>query len=269
MIIIGEKINGTRKAVGTAVACKDADFIKNLALTQAQAGADYLDINAGSKPEDEPEDLVWLVKVVQEATDKPLCLDSPNPKALEAAIKHVNKTPMINSISGEPERLESILPLAAYHDCPVIALALDENGIPKDVDGRMAVVRKIFTRTQKAGLKDDKIFVDPLIMTIATEQQAAHIAMDTIKKIHQEYPESHFTAGLSNISFGMPGRTAINQAFLIVALEAGLDSAIVDPTDRQLRTALYAAQVILGRDRHCMNYNRAFRAKKIGPVDGS
>lgn len=265
MIIIGEKINGTRKAVGKAVMAKDEIFIKNLAQSQVDAGADYLDVNAGTKPETEPEDLAWLVKVVQDVTDTPLCLDSPNPKALEAAFAEVKNTPMINSISGEPDRLETILPLAAKANCPVIALALDENGIPKGVDGRLKVIRKIFEHTRKAGLGDDKLFVDPLIMAVSTDQQAALMALETIKAVHAEYPECHFTAGLSNISFGMPDRSAINQAFLCLALAAGLDSAIIDPTDRQLRTAMFAAQVILGRDRFCMAYNRAFRSGKIGP----
>ncbi len=265
MIVIGEKINGTRKAVGRAVEAKDEAFIKNLAQAQVDGGADYLDVNAGTKPDTEPRDLAWLVQVVQEVTDLPLCLDSPNPKALEAAFGMVNKPPMVNSISGEPDRLETILPLAARHDCPVIALALDENGIPKGVDGRLNEERKIFEHTRQAGLGDDKVFVDPLIMTIATDQQAGHLAVDTIKAVHEEYPECHFTAGLSNISFGMPGRSAINQAFLVLALAAGLDSAIIDPMDRQLRTALYAAEVALGRDRYCMAYNRAFRSGKIGP----
>ena len=265
MLVIGEKINGTRKAVGKAVDAKDEAFIKNLAQAQVDAGADYLDINAGTKPDTEPQDLAWLVRVVQEITDTPLCLDSPNPKALEAAFAEVKSSPMINSISGEPDRLDAILPLAAKQNCPVIALALDENGIPKGVDGRMKVVRKIFDHTRKAGLGDDKIYVDPLIMTISTDQQAGLMALDTIRAVHAEYPECHFTAGLSNISFGMPGRSAVNQAFLVLALSAGLDSAIINPMDHQLRTALFAAQVILGRDRYCMAYNRAFRAGKIGP----
>lgn len=264
MIIIGEKINGTRKAVGRAVTEKDAEFIKELARKQVEAGAGYLDVNAGTRPDVEADDLVWLVKTVQEVTDIPLCLDSPNPDALVAAMAEVNKTPMINSISGEPDRLEGIVPLAAKSDCPVIALALDENGIPKDVEGRLAVVGKVIEKTRAAGIEDSRLYVDPLVMTIATDQQAGNTLFETIRNLKARYPDIHFTAGLSNISFGLPGRTFINQAFLTLAVDAGLDSAILDPMDRPLMTAILAAEVILGRDRHCMNYNRAYRAGKIG-----
>ncbi|MDF1552279.1 MAG: dihydropteroate synthase [Deferrisomatales bacterium] len=264
MLIIGEKINGTRKEVGAAVVDRNAAFIQELARDQVEAGAGVLDMNAGTNPSREPDDLVWLVRTVQDAVDVQLCLDSANPAALGSALAEVKQTPMINSISGEPPRLTGILPLVAQHGCSVIALALDDKGIPKGVQERMAVVRRLFEETRKAGVTDDRVYVDPLVMALATDNQVCNVALDTMRAVRNEFPEAHLTAGLSNVSFGLPSRTLVNQAFLTLALAAGLDSAIVDPMDRGIREALFASELVLGRDRHCRNYTRAIRARRIG-----
>ena len=260
MEIIGEKINGTRKQVAQAIADRDADFIQDLAAKQAGAGSTWLDVNAGTHPDQEPDDLVWLVDTVQAVTNTPLCLDSANPQALAAAIKNVNKTPMINSISGEPQRLEGVLPLAAEHGCPVIALAMDDKKIPETSAARVDVIHKVLAATRAAGVSDAQVYVDPLAMTIGTNVQSGVIFCDTIRAVRAAYPDVHFTAGLSNISFGLPARSYINRAFLALALEAGLDCAILDPLDQELQATLLAAELVLGRDRHCLNYTRAYRA---------
>jgi len=260
MQIIGEKINGTRKRVAQAIAERDTAFIRDLASRQAEAGAAWLDVNAGTHPSCEADDLVWLIENIQPVTDLPLCLDSANPAALAVAIKAVNETPMINSISGEPARLEGVLPLAAEHGCPVIALAMDEKGIPKTAEERMNVVRRIFAETRRRGVPDQNLYVDPLAMTISTNIESGVIALSTMRAIRAEFPEAHLMCGLSNISFGLPARSYINRAFVTLALEAGLDSAILDPLDRDMRAALLAAELVLGRDRHCLNYTRAYRA---------
>jgi cobalamin-dependent methionine synthase I len=266
MLIIGEKINGTRSSVAKAIAERDKDYIQNLARRQAEAGADYLDVNAGTKPALEPDALVWLVRVVQEVLDVPLCLDSVNPKALGAAMDHVEQTPMINSISGEKKLLEEVLPLPASHGCPVIALALDDRGIPKTTEDRLAIVRQVIHETDKAGITHENLFVDPLVIAIATDTSSGLNAFETMRGIKAEFPDVHLTSGLSNISFGMPVRGLINRAFLSFALEAGLDSAIMDPLDRDLYGALLAAEVVLGRDRYCLNYTNAYREGRIGPA---
>lgn len=260
MEIIGEKINGTRKRVAQAIADRDATFIQDLARQQAEAGSAWLDVNAGTHPEQEPEDLVWLIEIIQAVVDTPLCLDSANPQALAVAIKAVRQTPMINSISGEPQRLEGILPLVAEFGCRVIALAMDDKNIPETSEARVAVVHKVINATRTASIPDEHIYVDPLAMTISTNIQSGMIFFDTLRAVHVAYPEVHFTVGLSNISFGLPARSFINRAFLTMALEAGLDSAILDPLDQELKAALLAAELVLGRDRHCLNYTRAYRA---------
>ena len=260
MKIIGEKINGTRQRVAEAIAGRDANFIQELARNQMKAGADWLDINAGTRRSEEAEDLIWLVETVQSVVDIPLCLDSPNPDALSAAIQVVKQTPMINSISGEPLRLEGILPLVAEYRCPVIALAMDDNGIPETSARRMEVVHKLMEASRSSGVPDDDIYIDPLVMTLATNTESAQITLETMRIIRQEYPDAHMSMGLSNISFGLPARANINRVFLILAMAAGLDSAIVDPMDHELQAALVITQTILGQDRHCLNYTRAYRA---------
>jgi len=266
MLIIGEKINGTRKMVGKAVLERDVAFIQKLALDQVAAGAEYLDVNAGTTPDREPGDLVWLVQTVQAVTETPLCLDSPNPKALALAVKEVARTPIINSINGEKARLEGVLPLVAEHRTKVIALCIDDNGIPKDVAGRMNVLHRLMVATRAAGIKDSDVFVDPLAVAVATDNQGAVIACETMRQVLVAYPEVHLTCGLSNISFGMPSRQMVNRAFMSLALQAGLDSAIMDPRDRGLIESLFATDVLLGRDRNCGRFNRALRAGRIGEV---
>lgn len=260
MQIIGEKINGTRKRVGQAILDRDVNYIQNLARRQAEAGSTWLDVNAGTQPNREPDDLVWLIDTIQAVTETPLSLDSANPAALAVAIKAVNKTPLINSISGESKRLTEVLPLAAEHNCPVIALAMDDRGIPEDSATRVEVIHKVLAATRAAGIPDNRVYVDALAMTISTNTESALIFCDTIRTIRAAYPEVHFTVGLSNISFGLPARSYINRAFLTLALAAGLDCAILDPLDQELRAALLAAELVLGRDNYCLKYVRAYRA---------
>jgi len=264
MQIIGEKINGTLKEVKIAIRERNASIIRDLARRQVEAGAALLDVNAETLPDEEPEALSWLVKTVQEAVEEPLCLDSANPRALAVAIQETKQTPMINSISGKRSRLEGILPLASKYGCPVIALAMDEKGIPKGVDERLAVIRNLIGRTRDSGLDDEKLYIDPLVMTLSTNTKSGVIALETMRAVRSEFPRAHLCAGLSNISFGLPARHLVNRVFLTLALAAGLDAAILDPFDRELRGELLAAELVLGRDRHCLNYTRSYREGRIG-----
>ncbi len=265
MKIIGERINGTGAQVKRAVSDRDVAFIQRLAQRQAEAGAHWLDVSAGTPPDREPDDLVWLVRTVQEAVDVPLCLDSATPRALAAALEQVRQTPLINSISGEQMRLDGILPLVRETGCGVIALAMDDTGLPSSVEDRLIAIRRVLGELQRAGVPDDRVYVDPLVMTIAANTESGRIALDAMRAVHAEFPDVHLTSGLSNLSFGLPARTLINQAFLTLALAAGLDTAILDPLDRELRKALLAAEVVLGLDRYCLNYTRGYRA---GLFDG-
>jgi len=259
MKIIGEKINGTRKRVAAAIADRDVEHITQLAVSQAEAGAAWLDLNAGTRPDREPEDLVWLVETVQSVVDTPVVLDSANPLALDKALAHVNEPPIVNSISGERDRIEGILPLVAKHGTGVVALAISETGIPETAAERMAVVRGLIDATREAGVGDDKVYVDPLVLTVATNNDSAVISLETMRMVRAEFPDVHMTVGLSNVSFGLPARAQINRGFLTLAIEAGLDTAIADPLDKGLQAQILVTEMLLGRDRHCLNYVRASR----------
>jgi 5-methyltetrahydrofolate--homocysteine methyltransferase len=264
MIIIGEKINGTRKAVAEAIKKRDSSFIKDLALSQVKGGAHFLDVNAGTHPDSEPDDITWLVNTIQEVTEATLCIDSANPKALLAGINAAKKLPMLNSLSGEKARIQGVLPLASQYGTELVVLALDDNGIPKTAEERLEIVRRLVGLCLENGLIESQLYVDPLVTTIATDNQSGIVAFETIRRIKQEFPNIHVTCGLSNISFGQPSRGIINQAFAALAIGAGLDSAIVDPNDGELRNIIYSAEMVLGQDQDCMNFNQAFREGHIG-----
>jgi len=259
MRIIGEKINGTRESVAKAIEQRDEAFIVGLARSQAEAGASLLDINAGTTPDRETDDLTWLVEIVQGVVDIPLCLDSSRPEPLLAALGKVKKTPMVNSISGEPRRLEEILPLVARHGCEVIALALDEKGIPKTIQERLSVIRIVMEKTRAVGVPDGNVYIDPLVMAIATDWEAGKTALESIRLVREEFPKTHITMGLSNLSFGLPERTLVNRTFLTLAVASGMDSAIIDPTDKEMSRTLLATELVLGRDRFCRVYTHAYR----------
>ena len=263
MFIIGEKINGTLKKVAAAIAVHDAAYIQDLARRQVEAGADYVDVNAGTASGREPDDLTWLIDTVQAVVDVPLCLDSANPAALKAGMERVKQKPMVNSISGEAIRLDGILPLVVERGCPVIALLLDDAGIPADVARRLSIGRKIMERTRQAGVRDRDVYVDPLAMALCTKTDGCIIALETMRAFRAAYPDVRFNMGLSNVSFGLPARSLINQAFLAQALAAGLNAALIDPLDHGLSNMLLATELVLGRDRFCRDYTRAYRSGKI------
>ena len=271
MIIIGEKINGTRKKVAEAIKNREADFIRNLAKNQFEAGAVYLDINAGTLPSREAEDMVWLIELAREAAPQAiLCLDSANPAALSAGLakaqSYQSEKIMVNSLSGEKSRIEGVLPLAAKYKTELIVLALDDQGIPETVRGRLEIVRRLVGLCREQGLSDEMLFIDPLVMTISTNTQAALTTLETIRAIKNEFPKVHLTCGHSNISFGLPLRSTLNQAFMALTIQAGLDTAISDPENRDLKAMALAAEALMGMDRHCLKFNRAFRARQIGPA---
>jgi 5-methyltetrahydrofolate--homocysteine methyltransferase len=266
MIVIGEKINGTRKAVGAAIQQRDAERIKQLALDQVEGGSTYLDVNAGTSPEREPDDMVWLVSTIQETVDVPLCLDSANPEALKAGLELVNKPPVINSVSGEKSRIEGVLPLALEYKTGLILLALDDAvGIPDTSEGRLEIVHRLVGLAKQGGLKEDQLYIDPLVTAVSTGDKNALLTFEAIRMIKQAYPEAHVTCGLSNISFGMPLRSLINQTFVAMCIQMGLDSAIIDPNDRDLTGVISAAEMLMGQDKYCQRFNQAFRAGSIGP----
>lgn len=260
MIIIGEKINSTLKSIRPAMEKRDAKAITDLALRQYEAGADYIDVNAGMFLEDEVEILKWLIETIQEKIDTPFAIDSPNPEAILAGLKvNKNKKPIINSITGEKERMEAILPMAAKYNTGLIALCMDDTGMPETSRDRVKIAKKLISDITAEGIPLEDIYIDPMIRPIGTGSHYGLVALDTIREVKKEYPDVHIACGLSNISFGIPGRKVVNQAFLVAAMTAGMDGAILDPLDKKLMTFLYATEAILGIDDYCMNYITKFR----------
>lgn len=265
MIIIGEKINGTIPVVKKAIEEKDEEFIRTRAIDQSEAGANYIDICAGTAPDLEVETLKWLMDIVQDAVDKPLCIDSPNPRVIEAVLKYAGKPGIINSVSLEGDKCEVIYPLIQGTDWQVIALTCDNRGIPKDVQTRIDIAKVLVEKAASYDIGPEKIHIDPLVIALATDNTSLFSFVDTMKNIKAIYPMIKVTSGLSNISFGMPLRKVINQNFLTLAIYAGMDSAIMDPCNRDTMATLLATEALIGRDRFCKNYNGAFRKGKIGP----
>ncbi|MDR1586261.1 MAG: dihydropteroate synthase [Treponema sp.] len=262
MIFIGEKINGTRKAIQEAILKRDRAFIEAAALEQAQAGADYLDVNAGTSPDRETDDILWLIGIVQEATDVPICIDSSSPGTLAAALGQVRRTPLVNSVNADPARLKAFLPLIREKDAPVIALALDESktGMPKTIAERMENIRRVMEAAASYGIPEERLFIDPLVMSVATDDTAGAAVLEAIRAIRAAWPRAHITGGLSNVSFALPNRELVNRTFLTLAIAAGMDSAVVNPANKALIESLKATELILGNDRFCRAYTKAARA---------
>jgi len=264
MIIIGEKINSTLKAVRPAMENYDTQFIQDLAKKQYEAGATFIDLNAGMFYNDEPERLEWLVKTVQEVVDAPLAIDSPNPKAVEKGLKaNKNGKPIINSITDEKERYEAIIPLVTEYNTGIVALCMDDTGMPETIEDRVAIADRLIGKMTRLGVKLEDIYIDPMVRPIGTGSHYGVVAIETIRKVKTEYPEVHITCGLSNISFGIPARKLMNQTFLVAAVAAGMDGAILDPLDRKLMSFLYAAEALMGKDDFCMNYMMKFREGQL------
>jgi len=262
LLIIGERINTSRKIKGepvieAAVTNRDADYIKGLAIKQFEAGANYIDVNAGTLTSGEPEALEWLTGVVMDAVDAPISFDTPNAAALDRALKVFDPSkgqPMINSITAETGRYANILPFVLEHKAKVIALAMDDSGIQQDPAKRLSVAKKLIEDLTSAGVPLDDIYIDPLTFPIGTGSDVAVTMLDIIDNLRVEYPEVHIIAGLSNISHGMPARKLLNQAMTILCMGKGLDAGIVDPNDRYLMAQIAATEALLGRDDFCMNY---------------
>lgn len=265
LIIIGEKINGTIPSVKEAIANRDEQYIRDLAVKQAEAGADYIDVCAGTAPEIEAETLKWLMDIVQDAVDTPLCIDSPNPRVIEQVLKYAEQPGIINSVSEEGDKCEVIYPLMQGTAWQVIALTCDNKGIPSGVEQRVDITRMLVEKAQKYDITPDRIHIDPLVMALSADNQSLIKFVDTLAAVKKLYPTIKVTSGLSNISFGMPLRKIINQHFLAIAIYAGMDSAIMDPCNRDMLTTLLATEALLGRDRYCRNFSNAYRKNKIGP----
>lgn len=265
MIIIGEKLNGSIPSVAEAISKRDRGVIMERARQQERMGASYLDCCAATKTE-EIEVLQWMISCVQEVTKLPVCIDSSSPWVLEAVYPSCRQPGIFNSISGEGRKAEQIFEIMAREkqkEWGVIALLMDDQGIPKTMDGRLQVFDRLMKQADFYGISPERIYIDPLVEMLCVSEEGMRMPLQLISEIRRRSETVHITAAVSNVSWHLPARSLINGAFAVLGMHAGLDSLILDPTDPQLMGLVLAANAVLGKDDFCLNFIEAYRSGKI------
>ena len=261
-VIIGERINPTgRKKVLAALEAGDFDIVRSDAVSQVRAGARVLDINAGVPLADEPALLQQVMRAVMEVTDVPLCIDTANPSALEAALSIYEGRALVNSVNGEEKSLQAVLPLVKEHDAAVIGLCMDDDGIPTTPEARLQAAAKIVERAAALGIATDDVIIDPLAMTMGADPTAGYTTLKTMELVVREFGVN-ITMGASNVSFGLPDRKFVNAAFIAMAIHAGLTCPITNPLVPEVAIAVLGADLSMGRDEYGINWIKAFRQRK-------
>jgi len=263
MYIVGELINASRKAVGLAIKEKDSIAIRELAKSQYEKGANFIDVNAGVFVEKEAEYLKWLVENVQEEADVPCCIDSPNPAAIEKALSIHKGEAMINSISLEKDRFDRLIPLVAGTDLKVIALCMSDDGMPETADERLIIAEKLVNELVRNNVSLENIYIDPLVQPVSTNINYGIACLDAIERIMKTLGGCHTICGLSNISYGLPIRKLLNHTFVAMAIAKGLDAVIINPLDNSMTKTIIAGLALAGRDDFCMDYIKAYRADRL------
>jgi len=263
MLIIGEKINTTKKSINAAVEAKDVEAIIKEAKDQLDAGANVIDVNTGTRIKSEVEDMKWLVNTIQGAIDCRLCIDSPDPNAIKAGLELCKQKPIVNSITGEKDRVDAIMPMVKKFGASVVALTMDEVGMPTTGKDRHRIATKIIEMIADYNIPIDDIYFDALIQPIGSNPDQGIEVLKGIWLIRDSFPDAHIVCGLSNISYGLPERKLLNRTFLPMAMSAGLDAAIMDPTDKKIMTTVLASSAILAQDEYCLNYISSWREGKL------
>lgn len=267
-VIIGERINPTgRKSMLKALQEGNFDVVRSDAKKQVEAGAKILDVNAGVPGADEPALLKQVMTTVMEITDIPLCIDTADPEALEAALKAYDGKALVNSANGEERSMGTVLPLVKEYGAAVIGLCMDDDGIPTTADARLKVASKIIERAGQLGIPTEDIVIDPLALTMGSDHTAGLVALQTIEKVIAEFGVN-ITMGASNISFGLPDRRYINATFIAMAIHAGLTCPITNPLEPEVSIAIKAADLAMGRDEYGMAWIKAFRERQREQSEG-
>jgi 5-methyltetrahydrofolate--homocysteine methyltransferase len=259
MVIIGEKINSSRKQIAEAVASGNRTHIQNEAIAQRDAGADYIDVNAAAFMEKEYEYLKWIIQAVQEVVELPLSIDSPDPEVIKKIIPILDKPVMINSITLEKSRIDSLLPVALQCGASIIGLCQTDSRLCRTASEKIEAAGRLIDKVTSAGIGINALYIDPLVFPVGADSNSARATLDAIEEIMKRFQGVHTVCGLTNVSHGLPNRRLINRTFLAEAVALGLDAAILDPTDKELLGVLRAALMIAGKDRFCMDYIKAFR----------
>lgn len=265
MIIIGEKINGSIPAVADAIARRDAEFIRQRAMIQDKAGATFIDCCASVPESEEVETLKWMIDCIQDVSDLPISIDSPSADVLAQAWKFCKHPGLFNSVSGEGKKMDIIFPIMKENPgWQCIALCSDDTGIPKNARDRLKVFDKIMTKAKNYGIRPDRLHIDPLVEMLCTSENGIETNEEVISTVRMRYPSIHITAAISNISFNLPARKMVNLGFAVLAMKSGLDSAILDPTNRDMMGVIYATEALMGLDDYCMEYIGAYREGLFG-----
>ncbi|MFH1220887.1 MAG: dihydropteroate synthase [Candidatus Eisenbacteria bacterium] len=262
MIVIGERLNSSRRPVLDALRSKNESFLLKEAIAQEQAGADYLDLNTAALLDKEIETLQWAIPLLQSTCKVPLSLDTPNPDAMEVGLRLHKGQALLNSLTGETVRIKRLLPLIKEFKPRVIALCLDDAGVPKSSDRELAIAQATVTLLEREGLDPKDIFVDPLVRPVGVDEQAVILFLESLGKIKQSLPLVRTVAGISNVSFGLPQRKMLNRTFLVLALEKGLDAAILDPLDKDTMSILSSTRALLGLDPGLRGYLAGARLRR-------
>jgi 5-methyltetrahydrofolate--homocysteine methyltransferase len=265
MLIVGELINASRKSVREHIEKQDVDAVSKVARDQRDNGADYIDVNAGTFVGKEADCLKWLVTTVQSVVDAPCCIDSPDPRAIESALSVHKGTAMINSISLERERYDKLLPVVAGSGSKVVALCMSDEGMPQTAEERLSIADRLINALVRNKVPIENIYVDPLVQPVSTNTSFGVEFLQAVERITRTFTGVHTMCGLSNISFGLPERKFINQAFMVMAITMGLDGVIVNPCDKRIMAGITAAETLMGRDPYCMKYLKSYRAGKLAP----
>ncbi len=269
MIIVGERINSTRKPIQEALQAGNEAALLSEAQGQWAAGAHYLDVNTATMLDTEAEWMTRLVTGIQAAIPQALlAIDSPNATALDAGLRAHRGRALLNSITGERERIEAVLPLVREFRPRVIALTMDDDGLQREAEKRFAIGARLIERLTREGVAPDDIFVDPLIFPVSAEEDAGLIALAIMDRLKAAYPGVHTICGLSNVSHGLPVRKQINRVYMLMAMSRGLDAVIVDPLDQRMMVNILTARMLLGRDPGCKGYLTAYRQGRLN-VDGA
>lgn len=263
MILIGERINATRKIIKEAIEKKDEKVILKEAEKQILAGANYLDVNAGFSPTEEVENLCWLVELLQKNFEIPLCIDSSNPEALSSALFLHKGKALINSITIDEERYKKILPLVKKYDALVIALCLKEGSILQTPEERINTACEIIKTVKSYEISLSSLFIDPLVYPVSTDTKQGIITLEVIRKIKEIEKDVKIVVGLSNISFGLPKRNLLNAVFLSLSIREGVDALIFDPTDKLVKSIFLTSKVLLNMDEYCVEYLSEYRKGEL------
>ena len=268
MIIIGEKINGSIPSVAEAIKNRDAEFIKQRAIAQTEAGATYIDCCASVSEDIEVETMKWMIECIESVTDLPIAVDSPSPDVLAEVYKFCSRPGIINSVSGEGDKIEKLFPILAQPEnkkWEVVALLSDDRGIPKTAEERLEVLERIMGKAKEYGIAPNRIHIDPLVEMLCTADDGMSLVEEVIAETRKRYPTIHITSAISNISFNLPAKKMVNIGFTVLAMKAGLDCGILDPCIRDMMGVIYATEALLGMDDMCMEYISAFRDGLFGP----